>query len=75
MPEPGIGTRGYMLSDCCNAYVVVPVEVTAHFLVRGNGALSHSLIDTLSTLRRQALSAEADLAEAYCAECGKAVAL
>lgn len=63
----------YLLSPCCNGYVYVPVEVTAHFYVRGDSTISNSLADRLSDIRRQAIGGSADIAEAYCAECGAEV--
>ena len=65
----------YLVSECCETWVVVPVEVTAHLLVRGDGSLSQSITDRASTIRQQALANEADLNEAYCSNCGRVVAV
>jgi hypothetical protein len=65
--------RRWMLSPCCAAMVVVPVEVTAHLYVTGAGKISTSIGDTASTIRTQALQSEQDITEAYCVACGASV--
>ena len=67
-------TRRYLLSPCCDDHVVVPVDVTVHLYVKGDGTISNSLADTIKGVRRDALHGSADIAEAYCVQCGAAVA-
>lgn len=64
----------YLLSPCCDAKVVVPVDVTVHRLVRGDGTLSKSITDTLKQVRWDANHGYADVNEAYCYQCGEPVA-
>ena len=63
----------YLLSPCCNNHVVVPVDVTVHLYVKGDGTLGSSLADTMKQVRWDALHSSADIAEAYCVQCGAAV--
>lgn len=68
-----VSEKFFLFSPCCDAWVYVPVEVTAHLLVRRTGRVSQSIADTGASIRRQALQSEADPNEAYCSECGASV--